>query len=91
MLNENDLIRLSYLMKIPVQRFHCTHLPLIPFRGQVKQPARVEVPGPSGRVTATMLKVRIVSTHALEVSIYILYVFSKMRESLLISSRGDQR
>ena len=59
-------------MKIPVQRFHCTHLSLIPFCGQVKQPALGVVPGPSGRDTATMLRVRIVSTHALEVSIYIL-------------------
>ena len=63
-------------MKIPVQRFDCTHFSLIPFCGQVKQPAQGEVPGPSGRGTATMLRVRIVSTQALEVCIYILYVFS---------------
>lgn len=78
-------------MKIPVQRFDCTQFSLIPFCGQVKQPARGEVPGPSGRDMATMLRVRIVSTDALEVSIYILYVFSKMRESLLISCSGCQR
>ena len=75
-------------MKFPVQRFDCTHLSLIPFCGQVKQPARGEVPGPSGRDTATMLRVRIVSTHALEVSIYILYVFSQMRKSQFESCIG---
>ena len=67
-------------MKISVQRFHCTHLSLIPFCGQVRQPALGVVPGPSGRGMATMLRVRTVSTQALEVYIYILYVFSQMRK-----------
>lgn len=78
-------------MKIPVQRFDCTHFLLIPFCGQVRQPALGVVPGPSGRDMATMLRVRIVSTDALEVSIYILYVFSQMRKSLFESCIGFRK